>query len=167
MEKLLSDFKSPVLDALAVGTPKDLYLCSAESAAAIANQISLSSKNFALFLAMDAQTVESAELVEVARVLAGMGMVYLCAWGADCERVHDIFDQVLADREPNPTDTNVVMTTSHEDESLEEALWFFCNCAVPTQAYERTCRDWMIVAVGNKAWENRIRSAVAQDRTKA
>jgi hypothetical protein len=167
MEKLLSDFKSPVLDALAVGTPKDLYLCSAESAAAIANQITLSSKHFALFLAMDARGTEAAELVEVARVLAGRSMVYLCAWGADCERVHDVFDQALADREPDPTDTNVVMTTSHEEESLEEALWFFCNCAVPTQAYERTCHDWIIVAVGNKDWENRIRSAVAKDRTKA
>ncbi|MGB9460747.1 MAG: hypothetical protein WCA94_07605, partial [Candidatus Acidiferrum sp.] len=87
MEKLLSDFKSPVLDALAVGSAKDLYLCNAASVTAITNQISPSLKHFALFLAMDARTGEAAELVGVARVLAVMGMVYLCAWGPDCERV--------------------------------------------------------------------------------
>jgi hypothetical protein len=42
--------------------------------------------------------------------------------GPDCERVHDIIDEVIVNRNPGETDEDVIMTTWHDDEALNEAL---------------------------------------------
>lgn len=47
------------------------------------------------------------------------------------------------------TENNVVMTTSHEGELISEALWFFTYARVPARDYETTCKDWVIVSVGD------------------
>jgi hypothetical protein len=54
------------------------------------------------------------------------------------------------------------MTTWHERDSLEEALWFFVHSAVPTASYRSACTDWVIAVVGNAEWEQEIRSKIAK-----
>src|SRR5229473_3161696 len=81
------------------------------------------------------------------------------SWGPDCERVHDNFDQIAVLRDLEQKDDNVIMTTWHSDESLEEGVWFLVNCAFPTQAYEESCKAWIVAPIGNAEWEQRIRAA--------
>ena len=77
---------------------------------------------FALFLACDA-TELSAELIEeFASYCIDRGLFWVSTWGADSERVHDIFDRVDVVQDPQP---GIVMSTWHDDEPLEEALLLF------------------------------------------
>ncbi|MGC1490061.1 MAG: hypothetical protein WA798_01730, partial [Candidatus Acidiferrum sp.] len=117
-----------------------------------------SSKHFGLFLALDAVAIDVERIRRVAEKLLRRGLVYLCTWGSDCERVHDIFDEVDVRMDPEQQKP-VVMTTSHSDESIEEAVWYFVNCAFSEEAYLPTCLDWIFAPVGNREWEKAIRES--------
>jgi hypothetical protein len=56
----------------------------------------------------------------------------------------------------------VIITTAHDDETLEEALWFFVHCAFAAKNYEEDCTEWIAVAVGNKDWSNEIRRLIPE-----
>lgn len=85
-------------------------------------------------------------------------MVYLCAWGRDCERLHDIVDEVIAEddigarRFAGPTQEDVVVTTWHEDETLEEALQFFSTSAVPTDGFLAGSNFRLTICVADPEW---------------
>jgi|SRR6267143_1043357 len=156
MEILLRNVRS---EALSDRPVKDIYLCSSATIGMLAARITPTSPNFGLLLAMDAQSVDVSQIGELAENLASKGLAYLCAWGPDCERVHDTFDEILVQRDLEEKDDNVVMTTWHADDSLEETLWYFMNCAFPAQGYEGTCEEWIVAPIGNAEWEQRIRAA--------
>lgn len=155
MEILLRKVRS---EALPDRPAKDIYLCRSAAIGTLAGQITPSSQNFGLLLVMDAQSVDVSQIGELAENLASKGLAYLCTWGPDCERVHDIFDEILVQRDLEQKDENIVMTTWHADDSLEETLWYFMNCAFPARGYEGTCEEWIVVAIGNAEWEQRIRA---------
>jgi len=69
-----------------------------------------------------------------------------------CERVHDIIDEVVVNRNPGETDEDVIMTTWHED----EAPWFALNSAFLVGAYEETCKTLVAIAVGSQDWGTRL-----------
>ncbi|MCB9870138.1 MAG: hypothetical protein H6837_09795 [Planctomycetes bacterium] len=95
---------------------------------------------------------ESVETVShIAEQVLASGCVYLCAWGPGCERVHDIFDEILVGKDPDPADDSVVMTTWHADESLEDALWFFLRSTSPDERYEDSCRSSVVIVLGGAA----------------
>lgn len=101
----------------------------------------------------------------VAEQLIDSGCAYLCAWGPGCERVHDIFDEILVRMDPDPADDSVVMTTWHADESIEEALWVFLRGTSPDERHEDSCRSGVVVVVG-RADDHAavVRHALAQPR---
>jgi hypothetical protein len=80
--------------------------------------------------------------------------------------VHDCFDDAILEREldgsPEDTSDATIMTTWHSDELLSEALWFFVNSAFPSQAFEKTCREWVVASVDNSGWEEAVRNGVAE-----
>jgi hypothetical protein len=85
------------------------------------------------------------------------GIAYLCAWGPDCERVHDIFDEVHVMREiDEKREYPHVMTTWHKDESLDEALWHMLNSAYPDEVLAETCGVDLAVSVANDQWAAHI-----------
>ena len=85
-------------------------------------------------------------------------MVYFCSWGPECERFHDIVDEViigddLSEQEfSGPNTSDVVMTTWHDDETLEEALDFFATCAVPTDGFGPDSDFRFVICVANQQW---------------
>ena len=133
-----------LLSILASG-PKDL-----------ASPLAIHGKHCVLFLAMDARPLSVNEISNIANWALDQGAVYLCVWGLDCERVHDIIDEVVCNRNPDETDEDVIMTTWHEDEALDEALWFAVNSAFPAGAYEETCKTLVAIAVGSQDWGSQI-----------
>ena len=50
------------------------------------------------------------------------------------------------------------MTTWHEKEPLEEALWFFINVAYPDEAYADTCVEGIAGIPGNGHWVASVRN---------
>jgi hypothetical protein len=133
-----------LLSILASG-PKDL-----------SSPIAIHGKHCVLFLAMDACPMSADEISSIANWALDQGAVYLCVWGPDCERVHDIIDEAVVSRNPGETDEDVIMTTWHEDETIEEALWFAVNSAFPAGAYEQTCKTFVTIAVGSQDWGSQI-----------
>jgi hypothetical protein len=88
-----------------------------------------------LWVSLDAQDRSGSELGRFCLHLLQLGCPYLCTWGPDSERVHDIMDEESAGNNPPQSDQGCVMTTWHEKESLRDALSFFLDCTCPDGAY--------------------------------
>jgi hypothetical protein len=158
MEKLANSVKSEIFDVVRHYPLKDLWLCSIVDIESLGEAITPTSPHFGLFLALDALSLDVERIRRVAQELLQKGLVFLCAWGPDCERVHDIFDEIAIEMDPKQ-DKAVVMTTWHSDESLQEAAWFFINSAFLDEAYARTCQNWIFAAIGHSDWEKVIRES--------
>lgn len=114
----------------------------------------LPGKRFRLLVAADTTCVPASKISDFAAAALSHGMVYFCAWGPGCERFHDIVDEVCGPL-PDPTPKDVVMTTWHSSETLEEALDFLATCAVPTDGYAQDSDYRVVVCVGNNDWGER------------
>jgi hypothetical protein len=114
-----------------------------------------SEQHFVLFLAWDAHGVPDETVIGFAQSLIRRGLAYIVAWGPDCERVHDLFDHVDIEENPEPNapgmDT-VIMSTWHDTESLEKALWFSLYSAYPASPYDRTTTATVAAAIASPAW---------------
>jgi hypothetical protein len=112
--------------------------------------------HFVVLLAMDATSVDAERVAALAAKLMNQGMVYLCAWGPGCERVHDIVDGVRGRRVE--TDEAFLVTTWHAEEDLDDALWDAVY-AVPTDDYIDTCRAVLAIVVDGADWSERVEAA--------
>ncbi|NDJ78464.1 MAG: hypothetical protein GYB65_19620, partial [Chloroflexi bacterium] len=108
----------------------------------------------------------SSTIGALAELLLDQGVVYLCAWGPDCERVHDIADERIVWREleiePKPP---VIMTTWHTDDTLDDMLWFLLNVADPDPAYEPTCHTRLALCIDNPSWAEQIERRLNDPQT--
>jgi hypothetical protein len=117
---------------------------------------------FVLFLALDASELASEVVRAFADKIAAQGVGYVCAWGPDCSRVHDIFDFALyvdneeLRREADENDATV-MTSWHEDEDIDEALDFAVFSAHPDDYYSHGSDALLAVVVGSPNWAGHVR----------
>jgi hypothetical protein len=117
---------------------------------------------FTLLLAWDAPVVDHAQLEDWMRPVVEHGLAYFCAWGAQCEAVHDAVDRCdIAMLNGDIREDNIIMTTWHHDESLEEALQFFANCADLTGIRGTSIFDRFAVSVGNPKWAEEMRGLLS------
>ena len=87
------------------------------------------------------------------------GAVYVCAWGQGCQGLEDAVDQAAVEEElASETERPAIMTTSHADETLGEALEFLSRCAFPDEAYVSDCRSAIAIAVGNPSWADEMKT---------
>ena len=87
------------------------------------------------------------------RRLIELGCGYFCAWGQDCERVHDIMDELIVGDNPPDTYIGCLMTTWHAKESLSDAINYFLTCTVPDDEYAPDgCAHGLVVEVGSPEW---------------
>lgn len=113
------------------------------------------SKYFVLFLAADFQKIENEKLIATAKNLINQGLSYICAWGPECEYAHNAFDLANIMWEEDHSQNFRVMSTSHEDESLDEALWFcIFNAAVDDEFWDEC--STIAVAINEKSWAETI-----------
>ena len=106
---------------------------------------------------MDATSVDADQVAALAVKLLNQGVVYLCAWGPDCERVHDIFDGERGRRAE--TDDAFLVTTWHDEEDLDDALWF-AVFAAPSDDHIDTCRAVLAIVVDQPEWSERVEAAL-------
>ena len=144
---------------------RKLFSLSIANLEAFPSKLELPSPHFVLLLACDARLIENSALASFAGSMIDQGVAYLCAWGPECERVHDIFDEVLVMREiEDKRDSPHVMTTWHNDESLDEALWFMLYSAYPDDSLAETCGVDLAVSVANDDWASQIHRRLSKLR---
>jgi hypothetical protein len=141
-------FEGRELFTLSVRTPED-----------IPQVLDLPSPYFACLVAWDATTASDKVVRALAEKLVCAGCAYACCWGPGCERLHDMIDLVVVERDP--TADRVVITTWHERESLSAALWFLLNLSQPDPAYKTGCGCSLAISIGSEQWAAEIRSAMA------
>ncbi|MEM9421761.1 MAG: hypothetical protein AAF986_04530 [Pseudomonadota bacterium] len=75
-------------------------------------------------------TLSHPNFEEISRWLVDHGCLYMMAWGIECKRFHDYVDDANIQAFPGEEvpDEAFVMTTWHDDEPLEEVLWFAEHC---------------------------------------
>lgn len=136
----------------------DLYVLYLESPEDFPGNLSLGSPSFACLLAWDSRDVDVKQITKLASKLLKAGAVYICAWGPDCERVHDIFDGEIVGSDPSPDDP-VIMTTWHSRETLAGAIWFVLMCSTLDEDRELGRASILGVTIGNLGWHDEICSA--------
>ena len=118
----------------------------------------LPSRRFRLFVAADTSDIGSAAIKEFARAALKQGMVYFCAWGPDCSRFHDLVDQTIVDDDLGQrefaglNESDTIMTTWHENETLEEALDYFATLAAPTDGFMPDSGFRLVICLDNPDW---------------
>jgi hypothetical protein len=120
----------------------------------------LRSEHFCLLIAGDAEGVAGETILAFAGKTLKAGCVYACVWGPGCEFVHDRIDDRIIETGIETDDDSVVMTTWHDDESLEEALEFLVYTAVPGDAWNATCRASLVAVIGNEDWAAEVRRLI-------
>tara|TARA_R110002072_G_scaffold302737_1_gene488160 strand:+ start:88 stop:600 length:513 start_codon:yes stop_codon:yes gene_type:complete len=130
------------------GTGRDLFclrVANADELVPLAGSIG----HFVCLLVWDAATESVEQISRVAEHLLESGCVYVCAWGTGCERVHDIFDEtIVGDGTQESPDAFHVFTSWHDDEPLDDAIWFFLRSAFPDESVRDSCRSSLAILVG-------------------
>jgi len=116
---------------------------------------------FTMFLAWESPNTDPEFLAERLRPLVDNGLVYFCAWGEGSEAMHDAVDQIVSEREQAGCclSTNV-MSSSHPDETLGEALTFFNEHALPSDPEVFANFSRYAVAIGSEEFSRRLRQAL-------
>jgi hypothetical protein len=136
-----------------------LYLLSCNTWEEWPTKLELASPHFTLFLACDARGLDGAALTSAGSRILRQGLVYLCAWGPECERVHDAFDEAIVDKRSSSSgQEDVILTTWHAGEPLEKALTFFLDTAEPASAFRYSCTSWVAASIGSAEWASKIKS---------
>lgn len=114
---------------------------------------------FALLVLGAATGVAVDTLSAVAEASIERGCYWFGAWGPDCERVHDIVDEVILGDGTRPP-LGAVLTTWHDDEPLGEVLSFFWNDACPYEGQDRGPL-MLVVALAHSEWAEKVRRRAA------
>jgi len=134
------------------GVGRDVYYLRARTLGSITGP-EFPGRYFTLFIAADFSVFNVDELNNFAKKMLDAGVVYVCTWGNDCERMHDIFDEIIVEREKDKGYGSCIMTTWHSKDTVDEALWFALNSAFPDDEYTDACRSILVLAVGDEAGE--------------
>lgn len=134
-----------------------IQILSIDSIEELSNCLTRKSKYFTLLLAWNAPENGQNDLAELFAPMVRSGLAYFCAWGERCEEVHDAIDDCFIEQELEVGEADpFLMTTWHQEESLEEAFWFFRMVAVPTENSVLANLERFAVAVGNPLWAHEM-----------
>ena len=131
-------------------TGYEVFLLGVPSVDAIPVRLPRAGHRFVCLLAMDARALSVDAISSMAKKLLDAGCVYFCCWGPDCERVHDVIDEVIVGEGVTPIAWSGVMTTWHDKEPLKEAAEFFLWAAAPDDAHVEHCFSGIAIRVGNE-----------------
>ncbi len=113
-------------------------------------------EQFTVFLALSADRYTDQEISDLGERLRAAGLVYLCAWGPDCGRVHFLFDLVFIAEQESGTRGSFLLTTDHEDEPLAEGLWWALDAL--GEDVEDLRKSAVVIGTDRDDWRREIRS---------
>ncbi len=136
---------------------RNVFLVALDSITTHFERPNLEGHQFVCLCAVDARGVPDDVLRQFCSFLIRLGCAYLCTWGPDCERVHDLMDSEVVGDNPPQTYVGCLMTTWHENQSLEDAVDFLLTCTVPDEDYASdNCDSALIISVGSDSWTSEI-----------
>ena len=136
---------------------RDVLLMGLDEVAAPYAPPAIERRQFVCLCAMDARSVTNGDLRHFCSRLLRLGCAYLCAWGPDCERVHDIMDEIVIGDNPPDSYVGCVMTTWHADWSLRATLDFFLFNTYPDKDYAPGgCQTALAISIGSEEWATAI-----------
>ena len=110
-----------------------------------------------------ARSVEANWQSAVSHWLVENRCLYACSWGVDAEAWHDSIDWANLEADGfNVTEASHVMTTCHDEESLDEVFWFAGHA---THHGVITLEHVLIVDISPEAREADMLSRYAQAQT--
>jgi len=120
-------------------------------------RLDLPSRHFGVLLLCNGKAIPDPEILTVAKVMINQGLAYLCTWGPDCERVHDLFDETRGEYSESSINSDSVIMTTWHDESMEDAVCYFLYSTVGAGDYAKTCKSWIVVPVESADWAEAAR----------
>lgn len=92
---------------------------------------------YALLIAVTANDITAEEQSVISDMIIASGARYVAAWGHKCSAWDDSIDQAYIETDPNfsPPDDRFVMTTWHENETIEDAFEFLWMCGTIDDKY--------------------------------
>jgi hypothetical protein len=145
-------------EQIAVLGDMGIYLLSLPRLEDRSAELKLSSSHHILLMMADARLLTVDQISEFEEWAFQQGMVYLCSWESNCERVHDIADEIIVEKEIQAgRESPLIFTTWHHDEEIKDMVWYALHTANPDEFYMDTCKSLLIVVLNNPEWESQIR----------
>ncbi|HEX8289640.1 MAG TPA: hypothetical protein VF556_16775 [Pyrinomonadaceae bacterium] len=143
------------------GFKRQIFFLPLESLESLPSELRLPTLHFVLFIACDVEHLSGDALYSFAERMIAFGTVYICAWGKGCSRFDSAFDMVCVMREINEEkEFPHIMTTWHDNQSLDEALWFALNLAYPDDEFAESCST-LVVSVAGEKWNAHLQNRLA------
>jgi hypothetical protein len=122
----------------------------------------LPSSKFVCLLAWEAKGVPHDAIAALVEALLRAGASYFVCWGADCERVHDVIDEMVSvpGNDFGVPEEACIMTSWHDNESLGDAIWFFLYSTWPDDHYFDSTHAALAMSVGCTSWAGEIEAAL-------
>jgi hypothetical protein len=129
-------------------------------------RLDLPAGNFACLLAWDARGASADAVSAFVDPLLRAGASYFVCWGPDCERVHDIIDEMLSHpgNDFGVPEESCIMTTWHDAEPLSDAVWFFLVNSWPDEHYQASTHTALAISVRSSVWAAEIAEALDHPR---
>jgi hypothetical protein len=139
---------------------RDLFFCGIASPADV-GVVKWPPPHFVALLVWHADGVSTEVVSGLVEQLFNRGASYLCTWGRDCERVHDVAEETDAfpSELASPEDA-VRLTTWHTDDCLEEVVDFLLWSTVPNAYYAPTTTTSLVLCIGDDALARETRQAL-------
>ncbi len=118
-------------------------------------EVAFPSPHTIILLAANFQSISSKDLADTANALIAGGNAYLCAWGEDCLKAETIWDAAATRLDSQKAFGFHTVSTSHEDETLEEAAWYALNCAFVDKHITQSC-SVVLITIDHPEWQNII-----------
>jgi len=118
-------------------------------------------EEFVLFLYINDKSISNETQRKLSRQFISRGCRYAVCGGYNCEEWHDSIDSVCIGNNKN-SDKNFIMTTWHDDETIDDIVFFFVN----NTSYENFIpENFCIVLLGkNLEIKNKILSALEKEK---
>jgi hypothetical protein len=111
---------------------------------------------FACLLYSNQEKVSSNEMESIANWLVNSGCRYAVCAGLKCSEWHDTID--TADTIRDPHIQNLIMTTWHKNETVEDVVWFWLNL---TDFEDIAFENYLALLISDsKAIEEKIQQAI-------
>ena len=138
---------------------RQLIVYHLPSVQSVPDSLGANSKYFVAMLVCNSQDLSTDDIASTARKLINNGCTYFCSWGDDCERVHDIFDEEWIENGFDITSDDTVMTTWHDNETLEEFIEFSLLHTQPTSKFQNDCNTLIAIVIDDAGHASTIQSA--------
>jgi hypothetical protein len=123
---------------------RDVWVLDAESARDWPAQTPWTCAGFGLLFAAD----HVIDVTRLGQTALAQGLAFAASWGSGCSLMEESFDEIIVGFGREETRDDVVLTTSHDGESLDEAIEFFLEAATASPARAPSCNAWVIFPLG-------------------